>query len=61
MAQTQRDEVLKAIRERESQKWKEEHEDEDPADAPPKRKTLGTEETTDFICGTYYAILPAQA
>ncbi|KAF9447799.1 hypothetical protein P691DRAFT_801793 [Macrolepiota fuliginosa MF-IS2] len=50
MAQTQRDEVLKAIRERETVKWKEEH-GEEGASEPPKRKSLGIQETTDFICG----------
>lgn len=50
MAQTQRDEVLKGIRERETQKWKEKHGD-DETGAPPRRKVLEMQETTDFICG----------
>lgn len=51
MAQTQRDEVLKAIREREIAKWKEQYGDEEGD--PPRRKEVGIQETTDFICGWY--------
>ncbi|KAF5352561.1 hypothetical protein D9756_006063 [Leucocoprinus leucothites] len=49
MAGTQREEILKAVRERETAKWKEEHPDEDSV--PPRRRDLGMQEMADFICG----------
>lgn len=57
MARTQRDEMLKAIRERETAKWKEEHGDDNRTSHV--RKELGMQETTDFICGmrTFYNVV----
>jgi hypothetical protein len=51
MAQTQRDDVLRAIRQREVAKWKANYGEENGM--PPKRKELGVQEMTDFICGQY--------
>lgn len=55
MAQTQRDDILKAVRKREAEKWREDHPDEDGV--PPRRKDLGIDEMTDFICGRYRLFL----
>lgn len=49
MAQTQRDEILRAIRQCEGTKWKADYGDENGM--PPKRKELEVREMTDFICG----------
>lgn len=51
MAQTQRDEVVRAIRRREIAEWEAKHGEEE--DMPSKRKELEIHEMTDFICGQY--------
>lgn len=54
LAKTQRDEILRAINEKEKAKW-EQAQAHDPGEAPPqpiKRSGLEAHETTEFICGS---------
>ena len=51
LASAQRDEILKAAKERDTAQWVQENPDADPKDGPTKRKGLQIDETTDFICG----------
>ncbi|KAH7910697.1 hypothetical protein BJ138DRAFT_1064605 [Hygrophoropsis aurantiaca] len=52
LAKTQRDEILKAARLRDKEKWKATHQGEEPsADDFPLRKGLDSYWSTEFICG----------
>ncbi|GJE85782.1 chromatin remodeling factor-like protein [Phanerochaete sordida] len=54
LAKTQRDEILRAIYEKDKAKWELEQ-DADPENPPPepvKRTALTVDETTEFICGS---------
>ncbi|KAL1760995.1 SNF2 family N-terminal domain-containing protein, partial [Schizophyllum commune] len=51
LASAQRDEILKAAKERDTAQWVQENPDADPKDGPTKPKGLQIDETTDFICG----------
>ena len=53
LASTQRDEVLRAVRERDRQNWEASRGTEDSSMmAPKKRSELSIEQTTEFICGS---------
>jgi len=52
LASTQRDEVLRAVRERDQKDWEASRGTGDSfVIAPKKRSELGIEQTTEFICG----------
>lgn len=53
LASTQRDEILKAARDKDREEWQRSQTEtaQDPSEAPAKRPGLDINQTTEFICG----------
>lgn len=52
LASTQRDEVLKAVRQRDQEQWEATQKNGGDASTPPKKRNeLSIDQTTEFICG----------
>ncbi|CAK5279999.1 unnamed protein product [Mycena citricolor] len=53
LASTQRSEILKAAREVDRSEWRKNHSEDDTSEPEPaKRRDLGIQETTDFLCAS---------